>query len=227
MQLDHSTLHYAIVRHFIEHQHAPSIEQLAAHFGQPREAVIAGLQGLQDYHGVVLQPTSSEVWVTHPFSAAPTNFWVRSAKGGWWGNCAWCSTGIAALVAGDVTITTNLGGEAQRSTVRIENGKLHDDGLLVHFPIPMRNAWDNVIYTCSTMLLFDSEARIDEWCHRHRIPKGSVQPLSRIWEMAKVWYGRHLDPDWKKWSGDEALAIFSRFGLTGPIWEIPTSSARF
>ena len=51
-----------------------------------------------------------------------------------------------------------------------------------------------MIYTCSTMLLFDSEAQIDHGCRRHRIPKGNVQPLSRVFEFAKVWYGRHADP---------------------------------
>ena len=83
------------------------------------------------------------------------------------------------------------------------------------------------IYTCSMMLLFDSEAKIDDWCDRHRIAKGNVQPLARVFDLAKVWYGRHADPDWKKWSGEEAKAIFERFGLTGPTWDIPTSAARF
>lgn len=214
MRLDNSSLHHAIVRHFVDRQHAPSIDQLAAYFGEPREAVIAGLKALQEYHGVVLHPASSEVW-------------VQSAKGSWWANCAWCATGIAALVDGEATFTTTLGGEAHRATVHIEDGKLLDDNLLVHFPIPMRKVWENVIYTCSTILLFDSEARIDDWCHRHRIPKGDVQPLSRVWEMSRVWYGQHLSPDWKKWSGEEARAIFEKFGLTSPTWDVPTSAARF
>ena len=226
MRIDNSSLHYAIIRHFIDHRHAPSIEQLAAQFDQPRAAVVDGLQALQDYHGVVLHPATSEIWVTHPFSGAPTNFWVQGQGGSWWGNCAWCSAGIAALV-GDVTLTTTLGAEARQTTVRIANGELLDEDLFVHFPVPMRKVWDNVIYTCSTQLLFDSEASIDDWCHRHRIAKGSVQPLSRVWEFAKVWYGRHLDPAWKKWSADEAQAIFGKFGFTGPIWDLPTGAGRF
>jgi hypothetical protein len=226
MQLDNSSLHYAIIEHFIDHQHAPSIDVLAAHFDQPRAAVIAALRALQDYHGVVLHPVTSEIWVTHPFCGAPTNFWVQSPKGGWWSNCAWCSAGIAALV-GDVRITTTLGAETRPATVRIADGRSLDEGLFVHFPIPMRKVWDNVIYTCSTQLLFDSEASIDDWCRRHRIAKGSVQPFSRVCEFARVWYGRHLDPAWKKWSADEARAIFEKFGFTDAIWDMPTGGARF
>ena len=226
MQMNTSSLHYAIIKHFLERQHAPLIDELVVQFRQPREAVVAGLRALQDYHGVVLHPASSEIWVIHPFSSAPTNFWVQSAKGSWWANCAWCSAGVATLV-GDVTITTTLGAETRQATLRVANGKLQDESLLVHFPIPMRQVWDNVIYTCSTILLFDSEAKIDDWCHRHRIPKGNVQPLARVFDLARVWYGRHADPDWKKWSGEEAQAIFEKFGLTGPTWDIPTSAARF
>jgi hypothetical protein len=226
MQLDNSSLHYAIIEHFLDRRHAPSIDELARQFRQSRDAMIAALHALQEYHGVVLHPVSSEIWAMHPFSCAPTNFWVHSARGSWWANCAWCSAGVAALV-GDVTITTTLGAETQQATVRIQDGKLLDEGLLVHFPVPMRNVWDNVIYTCSTMLLFDSEAQIDDWCERHRIPKGNVQPLARVVEFAKVWYGRHADPAWKKWSSEEAKAIFERFRFTGPIWDIPTNAARF
>jgi hypothetical protein len=45
-----------------------------------------------------------------------------------------------------------------------ENGKIIDTNFVVHFPIPMRQAWDNVIYTCSIMLLFRNEAQVDDWC---------------------------------------------------------------
>jgi len=91
----------------------------------------------------------------------------------------------------------------------------------------MKNAWDNVIYTCSNMLLFDSEREIDHWCRRHRIQKGDVQPISNVWEFAKVWYGHHLDENWTKWSAVDAKRIFEQFGLHGPIWDIPTTPTRF
>jgi hypothetical protein len=54
-----------------------------------------------------------------------------------------------------------------------------------------------------------------------------VQPIQRVYDFARVWYGRHLDEDWRKWTTDEARAIFERFGLTGPIWQLAASSARF
>jgi hypothetical protein len=91
----------------------------------------------------------------------------------------------------------------------------------------MSSAWDNVIYTCSTMLLFESEQHIDWWSNRHRIAKGDVQPITRIWEFSKDWYGNHLNPEWKKWTAEEAQRMFDRFELRGPIWKIPVSDSRF
>ena len=225
--ITHSSLHHRIIQHFIEVGSAPSIDDLAVGLDQPREAVVEGLRALQEYHGVVLHPGSSEIWVIHPFSTAPTPFWVQGAKRSWWGNCAWCSLGVAALLKEDVTITTTLGGETRQVSLRIESGRLRDEGYLVHFPIPMRQAWDNVIYTCSTMLLFDSEATIDDWCRRHRVPRGDAQPVSKVWEFAKAWYGQHLDEDWTKWSTAEARTLFERFGLRGPTWDIPEAASRF
>ena len=91
----------------------------------------------------------------------------------------------------------------------------------------MKNAWDNVIYTCSVILVFEAEDQIDKWCRRHHITKGGVQPLSKIWEFAKVWYGGHLNFNWKKWTTEEAQRIFDKFDLTGAIWDIPVSDSRF
>jgi len=111
--------------------------------------------------------------------------------------------------------------------LRVEEGRLLDTDYVVHFPIPMKEAWDNVIYTCSVMLLFRDEAQVDGWTRRHRVERGDVQPILNVWEFAKVWYGRHLNPDWKKWTVEEADEIFKRFGLTHKIWQLTVSGEKF
>jgi hypothetical protein len=189
--------------------------------------VTDAMEALKELHGVLLHPHQPEVWVIHPFSTAPTPFVVRKGERSWWGNCAWCSLGAAALLGGDgITIQTTLGAEGQPVTVHIDSGQVREN-LFVHFPIPMVHAWDNVIYTCSTMLMFGSEAAVDQWCVRHAIARGDVQPIQRVYEFAAVWYGRHLDEDWRKWTVDEAAAIFARFGFSGPIWQLPVTTGRF
>ncbi len=225
--VSNARLHHAILRHIVDHGFAPTEAELAALLGAAEDPVVAGLAALADDHGVVLHPGSSRIWVIHPFSLAPTNFVVRREGRSWWGNCAWCSLGVAALLGGDVTITTSLGTQGRQIDVRIVDGEVQGDDLLVHFPVPMREAWDNVVYTCSTMLLFENEADVDAWCRDHRIPKGDVRPLAVIWPFSRVWYGNHLNPKWRKCTADEAAEIFARFGLDGPIWEIPKGDKRF
>lgn len=227
MNLSNSSLHFHIISHIVDKGRAPVITELSEMFAVSRNEMVKALKELQDYHGVVLHPVSSEIWVMHPFSTAPTNFWIESKNGGWWGNCAWCSLGAAALLDRDLTITTTLGGESRQVVIEIKNGHINNENIFIHFPIPMLQAWENVTYTCSTMLMFESEADIDSWCERHGMEKGDVQAINNVWEFSKVWYGNHLNPDWVKWSVNEAKEIFQRFNLVNPIWNMPSSDGRF
>lgn len=225
--LNSSTLHHAVLRDLFDRGCAPSLTSLAERFGVDTEVMASALRELQDLHGVVLHPHVPEVWIAHPFSTAPTPFAVRHGARLWWGNCAWCSLGVAALSGGsDVTIQTTLGAEGQPVTIHVDGGKIRED-LWVHFPIPMVRAWDNVVFTCSTMLVFDSQSAIDGWCARHALPRGDAQPIQRAYDFASVWYGKHLDPHWRKWSLDEARQIFARFEFDGPVWALPGSGQRF
>src|SRR4051812_19493554 len=96
--ISNGQLHYAIIKHIVDHGYAPDTDALSAIFGVTHNEIVTALNNLQEYHGVVLHPGESKIWVIHPFSLAPTNFLVRSNNGLWWGNCAWCSLGIAALL---------------------------------------------------------------------------------------------------------------------------------
>jgi len=220
-------LHYTIIKYIIDNGFAPGVDTLSGILKTDGKDIERGLYALQEYHGVVLHPNQAKVWVIHPFSLAPTNFLLKSNKGVWWGNCAWCSLGIAALLQEDVTITTRFGAYDEQVVIHITDGEVNEKDLYIHFPIPMKNAWDNVIYTCSNMLVFQNEDQINHWTQKHNIPKGDIQPISNVWEFSKKWYGNHLNPDWQKWTMEEAKAIFLQFNLTNKIWDLETSNARF
>jgi len=225
--LNKISLHYVIMRNFMDHGCVPTNEELSDYFCVEIEGLVQTLSALQDYHGVVLHPHRPDVWVSHPFPTAPTCFAVRRGERVWWGNCAWCSLGIAALLGGNgVSIDSTLGAEGNPVTVNVEGGRVRED-LLVHFPVPMTRAWDNVIYTDSTVLFFESDAQIDAWAKRHNIARGDAQPIQRVYDLGAVWYGRHLDENWHKWTLDEAREIFAKLGLRGPIWDLPCSGERF
>lgn len=222
-----ASLHYTILKEIIEKGFAPNVEDLSRLLNVNTDIIIKGLYALQEYHGVVLHPDKPKIWVIHPFSLAPTSFYVQSAKGEWWGNCAWCSLGIATLLKEDVTITTVVGGETEQIKIHIQNGKIQETEYYIHFPIPMKQAWDNVIYTCSNMLIFENEAQVERWATKHQIPRGDLQSITKIWDFAQEWYGNHLDPNWEKWTITEARKIFQKFDLNHPIWDLGDSSERF
>lgn len=225
--MDNSRLHQAIISSFLTVQRPPTVEEIASRFSSSIDDVRKSLRALADYHGVVLHPKTDEVWIAHPFSAAPTTCVVHSGSKKWWGNCAWCSLGVACLAGGDVDIETRIGGIDELVRIRIRDGAVIDKDFVVHFPIPMQNAWDNVVYTCSVMLMFRDRAQVEAWCMERGVPVGDVRPVEQIWAFASDWYSRHADLDWVKWTVQEAAEIFTRHGLSGPIWALPQAVGRF
>jgi hypothetical protein len=57
---------------------APTINDLSENFTTNEFEIKKCLCELQDDHGVVLHPHSNEVWVMHPFSTSPTNYYLKS-----------------------------------------------------------------------------------------------------------------------------------------------------
>ena len=221
-------LHHELIRGLVETCSIPSHDELQARLScSSSEELDRAFEELAGLHGVVLHPASHQVWAIHPFSLAPTPFLVESGEKKWWGNCAWCSLGITVLVGGPCLITTTLGAESEQVQLTVENGQVNRSDLVVHFPIPMTRAWDNVVYTCSTMLLFKDGNHVAEWSARHRIPRGDIQPVAKVLELAKRWYGEHLRPDWTKKSIAEARAIFADLGFAHPVWSLPSTEGRF
>jgi hypothetical protein len=226
MQLD-ARVHHGVLRAIVEDGHAPAAAELGDRLGVSVAEIDASLRRLHDGHGLVLHPGSTTVWIAHPFSLSPTATWVASAGGGWWAPCVWCAMGIVALAAPDATLHTRLGGEAEELRLAIRAGRPVGEDLVVHFALPPRDAWSNVIHYCATVLAFRSAADVDAWCVRHRLPRGAVVSMAQVVELGRAWYGKHLDPAWRKWTMQEAQVIFERVGLSGEFWRLPSSEGAF
>jgi hypothetical protein len=70
------------------------------------------------------------------------------------------------------------------------------------------------------MLAFRSEAHVERWCSARAVPKGAVFPVEHLWELARAWYAERMSPSWRRFTPDEAEAIFGRIGLTGDFWRL-------
>lgn len=220
MQEFQDLLRIQINRYIFANGFAPTVSQLSVLMKAGESEVKKGLRQLADNHALVLHPNSFDIWVAHPFALFPTLFWVESGSKKWWGNCAWCSLGIAALSQNDSRIFTRVSGESRPLTIDIVNGTVVPKDLCVHFAIPAKRLWDNVIYTCANMLVFENTSEVEEWCQRHGVQKGQVLPIEQVWELAKMWYGNYLEDTWTRKTPEYAESIFRKTGLTGAFWEM-------
>jgi alkylmercury lyase-like protein len=228
-----SRVHHAVLRAIVDRGRAPSLSAISDAVGASLDDAAASLHRLHANHGLVLHPGSTAIWLAHPFSLSPTAVWVAAGSRGWWAPCLWCAFGVATLLASeptpirDVSIRVRLGGETDDATIEVKDGAVVDGGLIAHFPLPPRRAWDNVIHFCASLLPFRDEPALDDWCSRHGTERGVPLPLPRLQLLARHWYGNHLAPDWIKWTPAQAAAIFASCGLEGPFWALDTTATRF
>ena len=223
-----SRLHYQIINGLIEHCSCPSNAELAAALGIPVPQIEESLRSLSDIHGIVLHPHVCEPWIIHPFSLTPTIHWIEGPRGGWWAPCIWCAFGVAVLARGKVNIHTRLEGQAESLIIPVADGHpIGMDDLWVHFAIPPARAWQNVHQHCAMVLPFRSPQGIHDWCERYRLPHGEAAPLPQVAGLARLWYGSHADPNWRKWTVTEAQDIFHQAGLKSKFWDLGAGTGKF
>ena len=216
-----SRVHHQVMLGFARHGAPPDVAGLAAALAASPDEVAASLRRLDENHGLALHPGTLELWLAHPFTTSPGGVWVEGPERGWWSPCLWCAFGLVALGAPDATLHCRIGGEAEPLAIPIRGGRVAGDDLVVHFPTPPRDAWNNVVAFCAGVQPFRAPADVEAWCTRHRRPRGAVLTLPQIEDLGRRWYGRHFDEDWVKWTPAEAQAVFDQVGLTGDHWRVP------
>ena len=71
------------------------------------------------------------------------------------------------------------------------------------------------------MLVFRSEDHVEKWCRDWRFERGATLRLGQCWRLAEAWYGAdRRDPLWRRRTPQEAQALFTELGLTGPFWRL-------
>jgi hypothetical protein len=199
---------------------APAIDELATLIGATTAETERRLRALHDRHALLLHPDRCEPWAVHPFALAPGSCWVQTNERGYWANCLYCAFGIASALRSDAVVSTRFGGEAESVRYVISNGEPDRRDDVFHLSTPAARWWDNVIFACSSFQPFASEADIDPWCGRHHLPRGAVLSIPHLWAFARDWYGGYVHKPWRLRTKDDAMAIMTRHGLTGPFWTL-------
>ncbi len=141
-----SALRLFIYKHFIDRGGAPKVSEMAAGLGESTTTIRRALQRLAATHAFLLQD-DGELWRAAPFSAVPTTFPVRTGNRQWWGNCIWDALGIPAMLGRDAVINTSCGCCNHRIVLEVRNGKLRAPAGVIHFAVPARHWYDDVVFT--------------------------------------------------------------------------------
>jgi len=71
------------------------------------------------------------------------------------------------------------------------------------------------------MLVFRSEEHVGKWCRDWHMHEGAIVRLGQCWKLAQAWYGPdRRDPQWRRFTVDEAQALFASLGLNSPFWRL-------
>lgn len=58
------------------------------------------------------------------------------------------------------------------------------------------------------------------WCAGRDLSPGGLLTPEQAWRLARGWYSRKLESDWRRHTLEEAEALFAEIGLTGPFWNL-------
>ncbi len=70
------------------------------------------------------------------------------------------------------------------------------------------------------MLLFRSEEHAKVWSERAKPPASAILTIEQATALAHAWYAKKLDPDWQRFTTEEAEAIFDDLGLDPKFWRL-------
>jgi Alkylmercury lyase/LexA DNA binding domain len=124
----------------------PAIAEIASALDLRRQEAEESLSRLAAGRVLVLQPDSGEILMANPFSAVPTPFSVELASFACYGNCIWDALGIPALVRQDARIKTSCGDCGLALALSVVDGRVSGDPSVVHFAIPARHWWDDIVF---------------------------------------------------------------------------------
>lgn len=138
-----------VYEHFATTGTSPSLDDAAAAAECTTSEIETSLTRLEsEHHALTLAPTTSNIWMAHPFSAVPTAFRVESTEVSYWANCAWDAVSIPSMLRLDARVEARCAESGDAIELDFRGGEIADDTEgVVHFVVPPRRFWDNVGYT--------------------------------------------------------------------------------
>lgn len=126
----------------------PDAVEVGEALQRPKDDVTEAFIQLGDSHVYVLEPGDpTRLRMANPFSAVPTSLDVAVGPRSYFGNCAWDALGIVSLLGGDGRVTTRCPDCQEALVLEVAGGRLLRGEGIVHFGVPARHWWDDIIHT--------------------------------------------------------------------------------
>jgi len=137
-----------IYRFFLQHGRPPTPGEAAASCRLSLDDARQAYERLQAGRVIVLAPGRHEILMAAPLSAVPTRFEVGLEDGRrYWGNCVWDALGIPAMLGANAKIGARCGCCDELLRLEIRDGRLLRKDGIVHFGVPARAWWDDIVFT--------------------------------------------------------------------------------
>lgn len=131
----------------VEQGQPPTVQDTAAGLDIAPDQARAAYHRLDQRHALFLEPGDDTIRMAHPFSGVPTPFRVHADDRAYWANCAWDALGIPAALHADATAEAVYAEDGSPASFAIKGHRLHADGGVIHFPVPFRAWYDDLIFT--------------------------------------------------------------------------------
>jgi alkylmercury lyase-like protein len=138
----------AVLERTVASGQVPTAGEIAAELEMPVAMVQEAYAKLGEGHVFVCDPDDpSRLLMANPFSAVPTPFKVSARGGSYYGNCVWDSLGIISLLGGEGRVETSCPDCSEPLRLRVTGGELAESEGVVHFSVPARRWWDDIVFT--------------------------------------------------------------------------------
>ena len=138
----------AVLERTIASGQVPTAGEIARELDMPVAMVQEAYAKLGESHVFVCEPDDpSRLRMANPFSAVPTPFKVSARGGSYYGNCVWDALGIISMLGGEGVVDTACPDCSQPLSLRVTGGKLEETDSAVHFSVPARQWWDDIVFT--------------------------------------------------------------------------------
>lgn len=130
-----------------DHERPPTCTEAATHFAIPVQQAEDIYHDLNARHALFLEPGRTTIRMAHPFSGIPTPFRVTTNDHHYYANCAWDALGIPAMLHTDATVTARYSDTDDPLVLTVQNTRVTDAQVFVHFPLPFRHWYDDLVFT--------------------------------------------------------------------------------